>query len=108
MIAEYRTIGAYQFLSAMGWQLSDTRSVYFAELEDQDRVGELLPVLELLYDKNGSVQDVAEQLHLHRSSVYNRLTRIRRIIGADPLNGAVRLELHLALKARRWGLRPRL
>ncbi|MBG6215870.1 DNA-binding PucR family transcriptional regulator [Arthrobacter sp. CAN_A6] len=108
VIAEYRTIGAYQFLSAMGWQLSDAQSVYFTELEEQDRVGELLPVLELLYDKNGAVQDVAAQLHLHRSSVYNRLTRIRRIIGADPLNGAVRLELHLALKARRWDSRPRL
>ncbi|WP_026549437.1 PucR family transcriptional regulator [Arthrobacter sp. Br18] len=107
VIAEYRAIGAYQFLSVMGWQLSDARSIYFTELEEHDRVGELLPVLELLYDKDGSVQDVATQLHLHRSSVYNRLARIRRIIGADPLNGAVRLELHLALKARRWGLRPR-
>ncbi len=106
-LVEYRSIGAYQMLAAVGWQAAAARSIYFAELEEQDRAGELLPVLELLYDKNGSVQDVAAQLHLHRSSVYNRLARIRAIIGADPLGGAVRLELHLALKARRWMLRPR-
>jgi sugar diacid utilization regulator len=107
-IVEYRSIGAYQMLAAVGWQAAAARSIYFTELEEHDRANELLPVLELLYDKNGSVQDVAAQLHLHRSSVYNRLARIRSIIGADPLGGAVRLELHLALKARRWMLRPRL
>jgi hypothetical protein len=105
---DYRSIGVYQFLAGGGWQASSPRSVYFAELEDQDRSNELLPVLELLYDKNGSVQDVAQQLHLHRSSVYNRLSRVRSVIGADPLSGPVRLELHLALKARRWSGRPRI
>lgn len=105
---DYRSIGVYQFLAGGGWQASSPRSVYFAELEDADRSDELLPVLELLYDKNGSVQDVARQLHLHRSSVYNRLSRVRSTIGADPLSGSVRLELHLALKARRWSRRPRI
>lgn len=107
-LTEYRSTGCYQFLAAGGWKVTSTRSVYFAEIEEQDRNAELLPVLELLYDKNGSVQEVAEQLHLHRSSVYNRLARIRAIIGADPLSGPVRLELHLALKARKWARRPRI
>ncbi|HKU30517.1 MAG TPA: helix-turn-helix domain-containing protein, partial [Arthrobacter sp.] len=57
---------------------------------------------------DGSVQDVATKLHLHRSSIYNRLGRIRQLIGADPLGGAIRLELHAALKARRWAGRPRI
>ncbi|RJT76240.1 PucR family transcriptional regulator [Arthrobacter cheniae] len=103
----YADIGVYQFLGAVGWQAPALGSIHFAELREADRLGELLPVLELLYDKNGSVQDVATQLHLHRSSVYNRLTRIRSIIGVDPLAGMVRLELHLALKADRWLSRPR-
>ena len=107
-VTDYRATGCYQFLAAGGWKLTSTKSVYFAELEENDKNAELLPVLELLYDKNGSVQDVATQLHLHRSSVYNRLSRIRSIIGADPLNGQVRLELHLALKARKWSRRPRI
>lgn len=105
---DYRSIGVYQFLAGGGWRASAPRSVYFAELEDADRANELLPLLELLYDKNGSVQDVARQLHLHRSSVYNRLSRVRSIVGEDPLSGPVRLELHLALKARRWSRRPRI
>ncbi len=106
-VSAFADIGVYQFLGAVGWQVPPHGSVRFDELCEADRLGELLPVLELLYDKNGSVQDVAAQLHLHRSSVYNRLTRIRSIIGADPLAGTVRLELHLALKARRWRSRPR-
>lgn len=106
-VSFYAETGVYQFLGAVGWQAPTHGSVHFAELSEADRVDELLPVLELLYDKNGSVQDVAAQLHLHRSSVYNRLARIRSIIGADPLSGTVRLELHLALKASRWRSRPR-
>lgn len=104
---EYRSIGIYQFLAAGGRPVS-ARSVYFDELRDHDRNAELLPVLELLYDKNGSVQEVADQLHLHRSSVYNRLSRVRSVIGVDPLSGPVRLELHCALKALRWSGRPRI
>ncbi|WP_026552661.1 helix-turn-helix domain-containing protein [Arthrobacter sp. H20] len=107
-ITNYRSTGCYQFLAAGGWKATSAKSVYFAEIEEQDKNAELLPVLELLYDKNGSVQDVASHLHLHRSSVYNRLARIRSIIGADPLSGHVRLELHLALKARKWSRRPRI
>ncbi len=106
-VPRFAEIGVYQYLGALGWQAPTPGSIRFGELSEADRVDELLPVLELLYDKNGSVQDVAAQLHLHRSSVYNRLARIRSAIGADPLAGSVRLELHLALKARRWRQRPR-
>ncbi|WP_104116085.1 CdaR family transcriptional regulator [Arthrobacter sp. B1805] len=106
-VTAYAGIGVYQFLGALGWQAPRHGSVHFGELSEAERVDELLPVLELLYDKNGSVQDVAAQLHLHRSSVYNRLARVRSIIGVDPLAGSVRLELHLALKANRWRRRPR-
>ena len=107
-IADYRQIGVYQFLAAGSRNLSPVESVYFAELRDLDDNHELLPMLELLYDTDGSVQDVAAALHLHRSSIYNRLAKIRTLIGADPLGGQVRLELHLAMKADRWSRRPRI
>src|SRR5665647_15806 len=107
-IADYRRIGVYQFLAATSRNLSPGESVYFAELQDFDSNRELLPMLERLYDSGGSVQDVAAELHLHRSSIYNRLAKIRSLIGADPLNGQVRLELHLAMKADRWSRRPRI
>ncbi len=105
-VVSYAGIGVYQFLGALTGPPPMPASGRFTELCRVDRLDELVPVLELLYDKNGSVQDVAEQLHLHRSTVYNRLARIRAIIGVDPLGGATRLELHLALKARRWRSRP--
>jgi DNA-binding PucR family transcriptional regulator len=109
-LVESRAAGVYQLFDRLqapgGWD--DTGSVHFRTLEDQDKNGELLPVLELLYDNDSSVQDVAAKLHLHRSSIYNRLGRIRQLIGADPLSGAIRLELHAALKAQRWASRPRI
>ena len=108
-LVDCRATGVYQLLASAGggagaWP--DTGSVYVRMLEDHDRNNELLPVLELIYDNDGSVQDVANKLHLHRSSVYNRLGRIRQLLGVDPLKGMVRLELHAALKARRWAGRP--
>ena len=110
-LVDCRATGVYQLLASAGggagaW--ADAGSVYSRILEDHDRNGELLPVLELLYDNDGSVQDVATKLHLHRSSIYNRLGRIRQVLGVDPLKGMARLELHAALKARRWSGRPRI
>jgi DNA-binding PucR family transcriptional regulator len=109
-LVDSRSAGIYQLFEQLqapgGWD--DSGSAHFQKIEDADRNGELLPVLELLYDSDGSVQDVAARLHLHRSSIYNRLARVRQLIGADPLNGATRLELHAALKARRWARRPRI
>lgn len=109
-LVDCRSTGVYQLLASAGgagaW--ADSGSVYFHMLEDHDRNGELLPVLELLYDNDGAVQDVATKLHLHRSSIYNRLGRIRQLLGVDPLKGMARLELHAALKMRRWAARPRI
>jgi hypothetical protein len=108
-LVDCRSAGVYQLLASAGggagaW--ADSGSVFFRLLEDHDRNDELIPVLELLYDNDGSVQDVATRLHLHRSSIYNRLGRIRQLLGVDPLKGMARLELHAALKMRRWAVRP--
>ena len=105
-ILDVRGAGVYEVLA--GGAADPEDSVYYRLLRDRDGAGELFPVLELLYDNDGAVAKVAEGLHLHRSSIYNRLGRVRGIIGADPLSGRVRLELHLALKAARWAGRPRL
>ena len=57
--------------------------------------------METYLDLAGDVQAVANRLNLHRSSLYYRLDRITRIACVDLADGLVRLELHLALKARR-------
>jgi DNA-binding PucR family transcriptional regulator len=109
-LVDSRSTGIYQLFDRLqspgGWD--DPGSVYLDILEENDRNHELLPALELVYDSGGAVQEVAGRLHLHRSSVYNRLGRIRQLLGVDPLSGVARLELHAALKARRWAGRPRI
>ncbi|WP_125614524.1 PucR family transcriptional regulator [Specibacter cremeus] len=105
-LVDYRGAGVYGLLA--GTRVEPESGVLYGLVRGADRAGELLPVLELLYDNDGAMAAVAERLHLHRSTVYNRLARVRSIIGADPLAGRVRLELHLALKAARWAGRPRL
>ena len=104
-LVDVRSVGAYQLMGALA---AEPASVYFSLLEAEDRNGELLPVLEMLYDSDGAVQTVADRLHVHRSTVYHRRARVRKVIRAEPLSGRVRQELHLALKARRWAARPRL
>ncbi len=105
-VLDYGATGVYQLLAAGRWE--QMSSVHYRNLQAADRNAELLPVLELLYDSGGAVQDVADAVHLHRSSVYNRIARVRSLIGTDPLHGLIRLELHLALKADRWQQRPRI
>lgn len=61
----------------------------------------LLATLETFLDLGGDVQAVAKHLNLHRSSLYYRLDRITHLAEVDLADGLVRLELHLALKARR-------
>jgi hypothetical protein len=105
-ILDVRGAGVYEVLA--GGQTDPEDSVYFRLIRARGDSGELFPVLELLYDNDGAVAGIADRLHLHRSTVYNRIARVRGIIGADPLAGRVRLELHLALKAARWAARPRI
>ncbi|ALE07416.1 PucR family transcriptional regulator [Arthrobacter sp. ERGS1:01] len=105
-ILDVRGAGVYEVLA--GGAANPEDSVYYRLIRDRDGAAELFPVLELLYDSDGTVAGIADRLHLHRSTVYNRLSRVRGIIGADPLAGRVRLELHLALKAARWAARPRI
>ena len=105
-LVDCRATGIYQLLAGGRW--GRISSVNYRRLAEADRNAELLPMLELIDDNDGSVQDVADKLHLHRSSIYNRLARIRSVLAAEPLNGMVRLELHAAIKAERWAARPRL
>lgn len=106
--AVYRGLGVYQFLAGARLGQSPVKSSNYAVLQRQPDGGELLELLEQMYERSESVAELAQRLHIHRSSVYNRLARVRSLIGADPLVGSVRLELHLALKAARWERRPRL
>ncbi|MEQ6900447.1 helix-turn-helix domain-containing protein [Nocardioides sp. YIM 152588] len=71
------------------------------QLEAADPHGRLLETLEVFLDRGGSGSAAAERLHVHRTTLYYRLDRIREITGLDLDDGRVRLELHLGLLVRR-------
>lgn len=77
-------------------------------IEDSPEAETLLDTLEAIYDSPDSKEHLAQRLHLHRATLYNRLAKIEKIIGKSPMDPAHRLELHLALKLRRWNRRPHL
>lgn len=68
---------------------------------------ELLRTLETYLDCGGDVQRTAAALHIHRSTFYYRLDRLRRRLDLDLDDGRTRSELHVGLRAARLArLRP--
>jgi hypothetical protein len=62
----------------------------------------LLQTLECYLDLAGNAHATAEQLRLHRSTLYYRLQRIEELADTDLKDGNERLCLHLALKLARF------
>ncbi|MDQ4212431.1 helix-turn-helix domain-containing protein [Microbacterium capsulatum] len=59
----------------------------------------LLSTLRSFLNHGGAIKDVAEELFLHRASVYHRLRRVEERTGLDLSSGNDRLQAHLALAA---------
>jgi hypothetical protein len=67
----------------------------------------VVSTLETYLDLAGDAKATAEQLHLHRGTLYYRLDKAQRLAGIDVHNGYDRLAVHLGLKlARLAGARP--
>lgn len=98
------SVGVYQYLAQLEGAPASTRMSAISAAANGE---ELLDMLEQVYDSNGPRNELAAELHIHRTSLYHRLRRIGKVIGDDPLSSSVRLDLHLALKARRWAKRPK-
>jgi hypothetical protein len=65
--------------------------------------GDLLLTARALLDAGGDVARTAEQLHIHRTTLYYRIERIEAVTGVNLKTGAGRDDLHLAL--RLWAYR---
>jgi hypothetical protein len=65
--------------------------------------GDLLLTARTLLDAGGDVARTAEQLHIHRTTLYYRIERIEAVTGVNLKTGAERDDLHLAL--RLWAYR---
>ena len=59
--------------------------------------GDLLATARLLVDVGGDVTAAAQELHVHRTTIYYRLERIRELTGVDMQDGLARTHLQLAL-----------
>ncbi|MDX3644272.1 helix-turn-helix domain-containing protein [Streptomyces sp. MB09-02B] len=105
-LTDWDSAGPYRFLARNLRRDALQQSELYERLLAADATGELLHTLEIYYDST-SVNEVAGRLHLHRTSLYYRLGRIKDAIGTDPLEGPARLELHMAIKVARWIRRPR-
>lgn len=68
---------------------------------------ELLRTLETYLDCGADAQRTAAVLHIHRSTFYYRLDRLKERLGLDLDDGRLRSELHVGLRAARLaGLLP--
>jgi purine catabolism regulator len=68
---------------------------------DRSRAAELLPTLQALSDHHWHKARAARALHIQRQSLYARIARLRRVLGADLDDPEVRLGLDLAVRALR-------
>jgi hypothetical protein len=59
--------------------------------------GELLATARVLVDVGGDAATAAQQLHVHRTTIYYRLERIKELTGVDMQDGPARTHLQLAL-----------
>jgi purine catabolism regulator len=69
---------------------------------DRQRKRALLPTLEALLENGGHKAQTARALHLNRQALYDRLTRLEELLGADLSDSQQMLTLHVALHARRY------
>jgi purine catabolism regulator len=76
------------------------------ELTPDRRRTELLETLETYLRHAGRKTSAAGDLHLERQSLYHRLDKLHELLGVDWRDGDQLLELHFALRARRFLDRP--
>lgn len=68
---------------------------------DARRDAHLLHTLEVFFDTGGQTGKVAERLFVHVNTLYQRLDRIDRLVGADWRRGERSLQIHLAIRLAR-------
>jgi DNA-binding PucR family transcriptional regulator len=98
-VARWPDLGVYRLLAE---PVTDASGHAGGPLDALREHPGLVVTLETYLDSGGDVQETARLLHLHRTSLYYRLTRIEQLADRDLKNGTHRLELHLALKLGRW------
>jgi len=98
-VARWSDLGPYALLLQLPAEAltADLVPEPLARLLDDPRAATLVDTLRAYLDHGGSMPRTAEALHLHRTSLYYRLDRIRETTGLDLQSGGDRLLLHTGL-----------
>ncbi|SCG55187.1 DNA-binding transcriptional regulator, PucR family [Micromonospora echinaurantiaca] len=102
-VVSWSGLGIYRVLSRLDGQQPDISDVHpgLERLLREQSNPVLLETLERYLDLAGNAHATAEQLRLHRTTLYYRLQRIEELAETDLKDGNERLCLHLALKLGR-------
>ncbi|HEY7430974.1 MAG TPA: helix-turn-helix domain-containing protein [Streptosporangiaceae bacterium] len=100
-LARWRDLGVFRALVQLpadedGASCLDPRLVTLLGAQD-----DLIQTVETYLDLGGDAKGTAEQLHLHRTTLYYRLHKAEQLTGADLGDGNDRLALHLGFKLAR-------
>lgn len=102
--AHYNRLGVYRRLAHLAWGDEERSNLHpgIQLLLEREAAGDpLARTLEAYLDNAGDAARSAEELHLHRASLYGRLRRIEKLATLDLSNGQDRLVAHLELKLAR-------
>ncbi|MCW2650164.1 MAG: hypothetical protein JWR32_1140 [Mycobacterium sp.] len=102
----YDQLGFYHLVDAAhsAGVLNDFVREWLGVLIDYDnsKTSELVPTLSGYLESGGSYDDAAAALHIHRSTLRYRLSRIGQLTGYDLRNVDTRFNLHAATRAWRF------
>ncbi|WKB36248.1 helix-turn-helix domain-containing protein [Terrilactibacillus sp. S3-3] len=65
---------------------------------DSQKERELLHTLKVYLDLNGVKKETAETLYVSRQALYNRLDKIRRLLGEDFMSPKKRIAIEIAIQ----------
>jgi len=109
-IVRWESLGSYRTIAGLLGTRdgADFLPPGLRRLIDSPDADSLLATLECYLDHGGEARAAAEELFIHRSSLYGRLHRIEEAAGVDLRSGEERLELHLGLRLLRLSGSPAL
>lgn len=110
-VVSWAGLGVYQLLVQLPRGEMTKTAIHpgLRKLLETDRAQMFLTTLETYLDDAGNAVKTAQDLFIHRTSLYYRLARIEELAGVDLGDGHDRLALHLGLKLARlsgfygWG-----
>ena len=99
-VASWDSLGVFALLARLGPQeLAATEyPAPLLRLVGRRNARVLITTVEVFLDSAGDAQRTARALHIHRTTLYQRLRRIEQLSGVDFGDGADRLTLHVSIK----------